>query len=143
MFNKKKNYNEFVCLHNDSKWKEEDFVEKSLRDAKTVYTVLKRFTLPISCSTSTNNGSSQEKLIQYTKVQLEPLTGRGHQLRLHMAAIGHPILGDQLHAPETIAHTTPRLCLHAEELELCVRIDGDSDDGTCTGHIRVRSIPPF
>lgn len=32
-----------------------------------------------------------------TRVELEPVTGRTHQLRVHMAAIGHPILGDRLY----------------------------------------------
>ena len=130
-----------MCLNDDSQWKEDDFVEQSLRDAKTKYTVLKRFILPVTCSTDDNGDSSQNSLVQYTKVQLEPLTGRGHQLRLHMAAIGHPILGDQLHAPNTIVAAAPRLCLHAEELEMGVRIDGE--EGACLALVRVRCIPPF
>lgn len=50
-----------------------------------------------------------------TRVRLFPHTGRSHQLRVHMLALGHPILGDPLYAPET-AHTQPRMMLHAEEL---------------------------
>jgi len=53
---------------------------------------------------------------QTTRVQLEPLTGRTHQLRLHLAAIGHPLLGDTLYAPEGIAAAAPRLLLHATRL---------------------------
>ncbi|KAL3934720.1 MAG: hypothetical protein SGBAC_009620 [Bacillariaceae sp.] len=136
VFNEAKGYNEFVCLQDHSEWKEPDFVDKSLRDATTLYTVLKRFTLPVPCSTSGND------LVQYTKVKLEPLTGRGHQLRLHMSAIGHPILGDQLHAPNTIVAATPRLCLHAEELEMGVRIDKERG-ATCMAKVKVRCIPPF
>jgi tRNA pseudouridine32 synthase/23S rRNA pseudouridine746 synthase len=50
-------------------------------------------------------------------VRLSPLTGRTHQLRVHMAALGHPILGDPLYAEgEAAAH--PRLMLHAESLRL-------------------------
>ena len=49
-------------------------------------------------------------------VTLEPLTGRTHQLRVHLQAIGNPILGDALYAPETIAAMSPRLLLHASEL---------------------------
>jgi tRNA pseudouridine32 synthase/23S rRNA pseudouridine746 synthase len=45
-----------------------------------------------------------------TRLELEPLTGRTHQLRVHLLAIGHPIVGDALYAPATIA---PRLMLHA------------------------------
>ncbi|TAG25676.1 MAG: RluA family pseudouridine synthase [Rhodobacterales bacterium] len=52
-----------------------------------------------------------------TRVRLTPHTGRSHQLRVHMLALGHPILGDQIYAPETHAHY-PRLMLHAETLSL-------------------------
>ncbi len=48
-----------------------------------------------------------------TRVELEPVTGRTHQLRVHLAAIGHPILGDALYGDAT---TAPRLLLHACEL---------------------------
>ena len=50
-----------------------------------------------------------------TRVRLMPLTGRSHQLRVHMAALGHPILGDPLYA-EGEAAGFPRLMLHAESL---------------------------
>lgn len=53
-----------------------------------------------------------------TRVLLSPLTGRTHQLRVHMAAIGHAILGDALYASEELARARPRLLLHASELEL-------------------------
>jgi tRNA pseudouridine32 synthase/23S rRNA pseudouridine746 synthase len=49
-------------------------------------------------------------------VMLEPLTGRTHQLRLHLQAIGHPILGDALYAPIEVAAMSPGLLLHASEL---------------------------
>lgn len=52
-----------------------------------------------------------------TRVRLMPLTGRSHQLRVHMAEIGHPILGDALYA-EGSAQEHPRLMLHSEELRL-------------------------
>jgi tRNA pseudouridine32 synthase / 23S rRNA pseudouridine746 synthase len=52
-----------------------------------------------------------------TRVRLTPHTGRSHQLRVHMLSLGHPILGDQIYAPETLAEHT-RLMLHAETLSL-------------------------
>lgn len=52
-----------------------------------------------------------------TRVRLTPHTGRSHQLRVHMLSLGHPILGDQIYAPETLADH-PRLMLHAETLSL-------------------------
>lgn len=52
-----------------------------------------------------------------TRVRLSPLTGRSHQLRVHMAALGHPILGDPLYA-DGAAADHPRLMLHAESLRI-------------------------
>ncbi len=52
-----------------------------------------------------------------TRVRLTPHTGRSHQLRVHMLALGHPIIGDQIYAPDT-ARQFPRLMLHAETLSL-------------------------
>lgn len=52
-----------------------------------------------------------------TRVRLMPLTGRSHQLRVHMLALGHPILGDAFYATgAALAH--PRLMLHSETLQL-------------------------
>ena len=51
-----------------------------------------------------------------SRVSLEPLTGRSHQLRVHLLAIGHPILGDALYAPAAVAAMAPRLLLHACKL---------------------------
>jgi tRNA pseudouridine32 synthase/23S rRNA pseudouridine746 synthase len=56
-----------------------------------------------------------------TRLELEPITGRTHQLRVHLLAIGHPILGDTLYAPEAAA---PRLLLHACALALAHPRDG-------------------
>ena len=61
---------------------------------------------------------TQDPLRQSSRVELEPLTGRSHQLRLHMQAIGHPILGDALYAPAHIQTMAPRLLLHACALSL-------------------------
>jgi tRNA pseudouridine32 synthase / 23S rRNA pseudouridine746 synthase len=58
-----------------------------------------------------------------TRVQLHPLTGRSHQLRVHMAELGHPILGDPIYATGP-ARDFPRLMLHAEWLTLHHPEDG-------------------
>jgi tRNA pseudouridine32 synthase/23S rRNA pseudouridine746 synthase len=50
---------------------------------------------------------------QSSRLLLEPLTGRTHQLRVHLAAIGHPILGDALYADEAVRGLSDRLLLHA------------------------------
>ncbi|BCL74458.1 pseudouridine synthase [Jeongeupia sp. HS-3] len=58
-----------------------------------------------------------------SRVALEPVTGRTHQLRVHLLAIGHPIWGDELYAGEAAARA-PRLLLHAESLSLPHPDDG-------------------
>jgi tRNA pseudouridine32 synthase/23S rRNA pseudouridine746 synthase len=54
-----------------------------------------------------------------TLIELTPVTGRSHQLRVHMLAIGHPILGDRLYAPKDALAMRNRLQLHAVNLSLC------------------------
>lgn len=51
-------------------------------------------------------------------VDLFPITGRSHQLRVHCLGIGHPILGDQLYNREQSHLQAPRLMLHAEQISL-------------------------
>jgi tRNA pseudouridine32 synthase/23S rRNA pseudouridine746 synthase len=53
---------------------------------------------------------------QCSRLELTPETGRTHQLRIHMQAIGHPILGDSLYADEASLAKADRLLLHAEYL---------------------------
>ena len=59
---------------------------------------------------------AQDPVAGTTHVELEPVTGRTHQLRVHLAAIGHPILGDALYADATTQAQAPRLLLHASHL---------------------------
>ncbi|MFN6977578.1 MAG: RluA family pseudouridine synthase [Gemmobacter sp.] len=53
-----------------------------------------------------------------TRVRLMPLTGRSHQLRVHMMELGHPILGDPIYAAGAARDAYPRMMLHAESLRL-------------------------
>ena len=59
-----------------------------------------------------------------TRVELEPLTGRSHQLRVHLKALGHPILGDALYAPTDIQAKAARLLLHATRLQFAHPLSG-------------------
>lgn len=68
------------------------------------------------------------------RVRLHPRTGRSHQLRVHMLALGHPILGDPFYA-EGPARDYPRLMLHSEELRFNHPQGGHST--------KVRSKAPF
>ena len=72
---------------------------------------------------------------QTSRLALQPLTGRTHQLRLHLAAIGHPILGDALYAPPDIVERAPRLLLHACALAFEHPLGGM--------RLQLRCEPPF
>lgn len=60
-----------------------------------------------------------------TRVELEPVTGRSHQLRVHLREIGHPILGDTLYAPPAVQARSGRLLLHACRLGLVHPASGE------------------
>lgn len=70
-----------------------------------------------------------------TRLELEPVTGRTHQLRVHLRAAGHPILGDTLYAPPAVRELAPRLLLHATRLALAHPAGGDP--------LAFDSAPPF
>ena len=70
-----------------------------------------------------------------TRLALQPVTGRSHQLRVHLAAIGHAILGDELYAAPAVAAAAPRLLLHACRLALQHPVDGTP--------LRIDSAAPF
>jgi len=68
------------------------------RPSQTQWRVLERLPLPA------------------TRLELRPLTGRTHQLRVHLKALDHPILGDEFYASGEALAASERLLLHAEEL---------------------------
>jgi len=70
-----------------------------------------------------------------TRVELEPVTGRSHQLRVHLSALGHPILGDELYAPPAVQALSGRLLLHACALEFAHPVKGE--------WLRFESTAPF
>lgn len=75
------------------------------------------------CMITGKSAQTEYQVLEYEKtnsarIQLKPITGRSHQLRVHMQALGHPILGDKFYAsPEALA-MAPRLQLHAETLTI-------------------------
>jgi tRNA pseudouridine32 synthase/23S rRNA pseudouridine746 synthase len=70
-----------------------------------------------------------------TRVELQPVTGRSHQLRVHLLSIGHAIVGDALYADEKVASASSRLLLHAQTLEFLHPASGVP--------VSVRSDVPF
>ncbi|MDP3522623.1 MAG: RluA family pseudouridine synthase [Hydrogenophaga sp.] len=59
------------------------------------------------------------------RLALEPVTGRSHQLRVHLLALGHPMLGDDLYAEGAALAAAPRLLLHACAIELPHPVSGE------------------
>jgi len=80
-------------------------------------------------------GQEQAGGLEASRLELEPVTGRSHQLRLHLQAIGHPILGDELYADEAALAAAPRLLLHACAIDLPHPITGE--------RLRFKSPAPF
>lgn len=60
----------------------------------------------------------QRRGADWSYLDLMPVTGRSHQLRIHCRELGHPILGCDLYSPEAVLARSPRLLLHAAELTL-------------------------
>jgi tRNA pseudouridine32 synthase/23S rRNA pseudouridine746 synthase len=60
-----------------------------------------------------------------TSLEVRPITGRSHQLRIHLREIGHPILGDDLYAPPELVSMAPRLMLHAHTLTITHPANGE------------------
>jgi len=79
--------------------------ELNEKSAITEYEVLERSDFPLAPS-------------GYTLVAVHPLTGRTHQIRVHLKSIGHPIVGDIIYAPKSLreVRVSPRLLLHAQKL---------------------------
>ncbi|MBA3592191.1 MAG: RluA family pseudouridine synthase [Pseudomonadota bacterium] len=76
-----------------------------------------------------------DALTRSSRLELAPLTGRSHQLRVHLQAIGHPILGDRLYGDATVQARAPGLLLHASRLQFAHPVSGELMD--------LRSAPPF
>ncbi len=67
-----------------------------------------------------------DNTVDTTRLELAPVTGRTHQLRVHLQSIGHSILGDHLYASAEVQAKSARLLLHASELRLAHPVSGKS-----------------
>lgn len=97
------------------------------KPARSHYRVVERF----------YRTSEDGTALPVTRVQLTPLTGRTHQLRIHCQHLGHPILGCDLYGGLLLPGTqqTPRLMLHASALDFVHPVSGE--------HIHARHASPF
>jgi tRNA pseudouridine32 synthase/23S rRNA pseudouridine746 synthase len=114
-----------------------DWPNRPLQKVDIVYgrPSLSRYRL-LKYTNVTNHSSVQSGKhgIAASRVELEPLTGRTHQLRVHMAAIGHPIIGDVLYGQEA-GYKADRLLLHSQLLSFAHPLNGKTITVTCD--------PPF
>lgn len=76
-----------------------------------------------------------ERETDRSRLLLTPVTGRTHQLRVHLLSIGHPILGDSLYAEAPALTMADRLLLHATILKFHHPVTGDA--------LEFESAPPF
>ena len=75
------------------------------------------------CFDTGKSAQTDYQVVEYgednsARVALKPITGRSHQLRVHMLALGHPILGDGFYAHPEAKAMADRLLLHAESLTI-------------------------
>jgi len=138
-------HNEWACdVHDDGSFafirqngsSDTTFVPETLREATTSYKAVDWGTI------RTNNGDSKS----VTRVELTPHTGRGHQLRLHMASINHPIVGDDMHGDRRTIDKHLQLCLHASKLSMDLFCFGSNDGENASVQkcrVVVESAPPF
>jgi len=88
---------------------------KMEKEAITEYKVLKYFKTRINTDMNTDKHG-----YNFTLLRVMPKTGRTHQIRVHLASISHPIVGDALYGPKKNPFNLKRLFLHAESLEFSV-----------------------
>jgi tRNA pseudouridine32 synthase/23S rRNA pseudouridine746 synthase len=69
--------------------------------------------------------------VDRSRLLLKPVTGRSHQLRIHMRELGHPILGCDMYAHEEALKLSPRLLLHATTLAFTHPATGQWLSGEC------------
>ncbi len=137
-------HNEWACdIHDDGSFAfirngssdTTTFVPDTLREAITLYNA-------VDWGTVQTKGDRTS----VTRVELTPVTGRGHQLRLHMASISHPIVGDYMHGDEHTVDENGQLCLHASKLALdsfCFASNNGDNDSLQKCRIVVESTPSF
>jgi tRNA pseudouridine32 synthase/23S rRNA pseudouridine746 synthase len=70
-----------------------------------------------------------------SRIELDPVTGRSHQLRVHLEAMGHPIIGDDFYGTPASCAKAERLMLHACEIEFVEPVTGWA--------LRIECAPPF
>lgn len=123
-----------VAQHHDDKVKGNDHYQYTLSDHETIST---------EAASDTARQGASGNLIPVTVVQMEPRTGRRHQLRVHAALTGHPVVGDPTYSSDSVnsqRNGVSRLCLHSVCLEIPALLLQESSEVCC---LKVDSRSPF
>lgn len=95
-------------------------VDPEGKTAKTCYHVIEKNTI--------NNSTKRQSEDNYSVLRVRLFTGRTHQIRVHMASVGHPLLGDQIYGEAYVNKRIPdlkRAALHAEKVWLVQPFTGE------------------
>ncbi|MEI8327537.1 MAG: RluA family pseudouridine synthase [Candidatus Taylorbacteria bacterium] len=100
---------------NFRKWSAYPTARGEIREAQTYWTRVAN----IECLTVNDQSDGQsETMEKFALILVEPKTGRTHQIRVHMSAVNHPVVGDSLYAPRRLpALGFDRLALHSYSIE--------------------------
>ncbi len=116
------------------KWSAQRGARGDLREAETYWEKIKNQIYPAKAGQAKIKIDGQEVEGAFSLVEVEPKTGRTHQIRVHFLAIQHPVVGDMLYAPnKPYALGFKRTALHARSVEF---------DSPETGQ-RVKSVSPL
>lgn len=102
------------------KWSAQRGTRGETREAETYWTRVKTFVAPVDIIEKNKKGEEKKitKTEKFTLLEVEPKTGRTHQIRVHMLAIHHPVVGDKLYAEgHPLALGFERTALHAKSIE--------------------------
>lgn len=97
------------------KWSAQRGARGEMREAETYWTLIKNGAAVVEYEEGKMKNKKEEK---FSLIEVEPKTGRTHQIRVHMMAVNHPVVGDTLYAPKRpVALGFERTALHALSIE--------------------------
>ena len=146
---------EYIALVEGSLGDEEGLIELPIGPDPTSGVRVK-----MACRSDGRKSSTRYTVIEHlpghTLVSVRPLTGRQHQIRVHFAALGHPVVGDLLYKDEALFIAAqeklpaPRHCLHAKHarfthpvtgVEICIEAPVPADFDSVVSALRARGAP--
>jgi len=105
-----------IARDRDGRYRVTSRSDRRGKPARTRYRVIGKGKAFAPANLTGRNASPDTTFPNYTLLEVIPETGRSHQIRVHLAHIGLPVVGDPLYGPDD--RPVPRLCLHAHQLTL-------------------------